>query len=190
MIRSKESELDVLALGYDHFRILRDSAHRASDYLERVIKRGGKALDEKFWLSLPEPTSTISLRDMNNAMSALLGELVIEMADIKEQAAKIVGDLKLERSVDNVLYTLAQSQRSVKLTEKDLEKEWEDRDSVDELSELDELNMLPALGPNQQYEYTGKKGSPEEVWKIIDLVQKGENQKEKTTFSLKRRPKK
>jgi len=191
MSGSTESKLDILALAYDHYRILRDSATRADDYVERILTRGGKVLEDEFWIELPEPVITISLREIKNAITALVGELEVKMVDVKAQVTTIAEDLKLDKNVDYLLYTLAQKQQTTKKPpiKKDLEEEWDERNSTDEISPLDSLAKLPSLGPNQQYEYVGEKGSPDKIWKIIDLVPNEVKPKEKTTFSLKRRPK-
>ena len=196
---SKESQLEVLALGYDHYRILRDSAARSEEYLSRVIKRGGKTLAAEFWLELPEPISVISLKDMMNAIKSLTGEMVLKMGEVKEKAEKIVKELHLTTSVDTVLYNLAEAQRQEAKARKRAaqEIEWLERDSKDELSPIfDSLEQLPKLGPDQSYEYVGlldeTQNGAKAIWKIVNTPLKTVVQsqlKPKTILQLRRRPK-
>lgn len=197
MSASKESKLEIMALGYDHYRILRDSAAKAEEYLNRVIKRGGKPLAEEFWFELPNSVSTLSLTDLANGLVALVGEMVLKMADIKEHAQKLVIELKLTKDVDSVLYDLAEAQRkeNKKVKKQQQEIAWLERHSKDEMSVLDTMQELPVLGPDQAYEYLGiqetKNGKAEAVWEIIStpLKTKTDQPKVKTIFHLRQRPK-
>lgn len=196
MDHSVESKLDVLALGYDHYRILRDSAARAEEYVNRIQKRGGEVLEEEFWIELPEPTLTIGLKDVSTALLSLVGEMALKMGEIKEQAAQIVEELKLTESVDSILYNLAEAQRKEKKKKilKAQEIEGLKRESK-ETPLLNSLANLPALGPNQQYEYVGmqegESTTATAIWKIIDTPLKSNKEKTlvKSTFHLRQRPK-
>src|SRR5258706_5297595 len=109
-----ESKLDVLALGYNHLRLLRDSAGRADEYLDRVLTRGGKVLEEEFWIDLPEAIDTISLREIKAALTALVGKLALRMEEVKEEATHIATYLELPKNIDYILYELARKQKTTK----------------------------------------------------------------------------
>src|SRR5258705_1270809 len=184
MSSSKESTLDVLALAYDHFRILRDCADRAKEYLSRIQKRGRKSVEEEFWVDLPEPVNCLTIDDLINASEALTGDFVLKMGEVKEQASKIVEELKLTKHVDTILYDLVIAQQ--KKNKPKTTKDW--LDNQDKMSPLNALQKLPLLGPNEQYDYDGDRTDGTAIWKIITLLP-SEKPKEKPNLKLRRRPK-
>jgi hypothetical protein len=187
-----ESKLDVLAIGYDHYRIMRDNAWRALDYLQRLIKRGGKYFENDWWFAFPEPTHCLTLEDLEAVLKELHKDLEQRFQHTKEEATKTVkeSNLTFTSSIDELLYNLAQKQnREKKANKKDLNKGSEE--AIEE-GILESLRKLPDLGPDRSYQYEGKEnGRPK--WSVIDTPKKSSpvipKTKTKTIFKLNRRPK-
>ena len=177
---SIESKLEVMAQAWDHFRILRDSAARAEDYLGRVVKNGEISLED-FWIDFPEPISSLSLKELLTGVAVLSNDLSLRLTEIEEKTAKILTDLKINKKPTAILYSLVEKQRN---EQKDFEEKWMNRDSEDEVSMLD---TMPHLGPDDQAEWNGHD------WELLDnpnKKKKSSKPQPKPIFSLKTRPKK
>lgn len=190
MTASVESKLDVVALGYDNYRIMRDNADRSLDYLKRLVDRGGRQFDNDWWISLPEPVYALALEDLADALKSLSEELQMRMDKTKEEAQKIVTEsrIQLDKSIDVVLYNLAQKQiRERKAMIKDLDKMGED--AIEE-GVIESMRKLPVLEEGRSWQYEGKQaGKP--MWSVIDTPKiKTPVKNVKTIFKLNRRPKK
>ena len=177
---SVESKLEVMALAWDHFRILRDSAARAEDYLGRVVKNGSISLED-FWVDFPEPISCLSLKELMTGVAVLSNDLSARLTDIEEKTAEILTDLKINKKPTAILYSLVEKQREEQI---DFEEKWMNRNSEDEVSMLD---TMPQLGPDDQAEWNGYD------WELLDnpgKKKKPSKTQPKPIFSLKTRPRK
>lgn len=213
MPASLQSKLEVMALAHEHYRILRDNADRAEEYLERALERGGKQLDEDWWLDLPEPINCLTLGDLMTGLRALVAELASRVEETKEVASDVAKELGLTDGIGAILYRLVEAQRrESKALAKALaieaaartkaEEEWLNRDSTetDDAPILDSMKRLPALKEDQQYELTGKEivdGKEVPSWEIINTPVGTSKTKEKSNepkpkpksvLTLKRRP--
>lgn len=219
MTASLESKLDVMAMGYDHYRLLRDDAGRAAEYLARVIAKGGDYLDSDWWINFPEPVQSLTLEDLRDALETLFNDMQGHMYKIKEKAEIVAreGGLVPNSSMEALLYNLAQKQRK---EEKKFKKKMKDAnmssEAAIEQSIIESMRDLPELGDDQSYQFEGnetKNGVTTPKWSIVDTPKKKgkftpesaleqesklETQKKKwqqqkaatqSTFKLRRRPK-
>lgn len=175
---SIQSKLEVMAMAWEHFRVIRDSANRAEDYLSRVIKRSGTSLED-FWLEFPEPIVCMTLPELMTAVAVLCNDLNSRVSEIEQKATEIIKELKLKEKTTKILYSLSEKNRQ---ETRDFEKKWLNRNSEDELSILD---SMPDLDPDEQAELTAS------GWQKLGKVPKQlPVSQPKPIFSLKTRPKK
>lgn len=197
-----ESKMDVIALAYDHYRILRDDSNRAADYMERVIKRGGEYLDSDWWVVLPEPVHTISLGDIIASIRELNREMTERMEKAREEAIKVAAESKLQltKSVEVTLHNLAHSQREEKKLRDKIEEDMKNLDGgYNNSSIIESLGKLPELAEDESYEYIGMDaidGVRKPKWVVIKTPAKKKSKKEapkvitppKPMLKLQRRP--
>lgn len=204
---SDESKMEVIALGHDHWRIARDNAARARDYVERLLDHTGEYLVTN-WFTVPDsceevcegPMVSIGITDLALALQDLESYCEDKLIETLDEFKKVVGDkspeilqerFHIKGDVDTLLNQLVEAQiveqkKRIKKS-KTLPIIGETKDYLDGSDdELIPFDQLPSLNEGEGYLFVAqmeREGKMVPMWKVIKS-----NLNEEVKLSLKQRP--